>query len=72
MNVSLPEAQVEEQCRKAGVSISAIETLPAGGTHVVCRTSDGAETMRVQFKKSMIEGRVRRYAFMAQPRQDRR
>ena len=69
MNLTLAEARVKELCLKAGVSISAIEVLPSGGTHLVCRTSEGADTMRHQFKKDLIVGRVKRYAFMAQPRQ---
>ena len=68
MNLSLPELKVKERCDKAGVSISAIEVLPSGGTHLVLRTSEGAETMRVHFKKDMIEGRVKRYAFASRPR----
>ncbi len=68
MNLSLPEQRVKDLCDKNGVSISAIEVLPSGGTHLVCRTSEGADTMRVQFKKDMIEGRVKRYAFASRPR----
>jgi len=64
MNLKLEEADVVAQCAKAGVAISAIETLPAGGTHVVLVTPDGAETMRGVFAKSIIEGRVKRFAFM--------
>ncbi len=67
MNLKLAEADVIAQCAKAGVAISAIETLPAGGTHLVLVTPEGAETMRGVFAKHMIEGRVRRFAFM-QPR----
>jgi hypothetical protein len=64
MNVSLAEADVIARCNKAGVAISAIETLPHGGTHLVLVTPDGAETMRGVFAKSLIEGRVKRFAFM--------
>lgn len=63
MNLSLPEAKVRTSCEKAGVSISAIETLPSGGTRLVCTREEGAEEMRVVFKKDMIEGNVARYAF---------
>jgi hypothetical protein len=42
MNIGLPEAQIAALCEKAGVRISDIETLPSGGTHLVCITSEGA------------------------------
>lgn len=63
MNISLPEAQVAAMCEKAGVRISDIETLPAGGTHLVCVTSEGAEEMRHQSKGHLIEGPVKRFPF---------
>ena len=63
MNVSLAEADVTALCKTAGVAISAIETLPTGGTHLVCINADGAEEMRHKMKKHIIEGRVRRFAF---------
>jgi hypothetical protein len=64
MNIKLPQAEVTAQCAAAKVSISAIETLPSGGTHLVCTTSEGAEEMQKRFKKVLIEGRVKRFAFM--------
>jgi len=64
MNVSLTEAEVVEHCRKADVSISAIETLPMGGTHLVTVTGDGADVMRRVLAKHLIQGRVKRFAFM--------
>ena len=64
MNVTLTEAEVTAHCAKAGVAISAIEALPAGGTHVVTVTGDGAATMRRVLVKHLIEGRVKRFAFM--------
>lgn len=63
MNLSLPEAKVRTRCDQAGVSISAIETLPSGGTRLVCTREEGADEMRVVFKKDMIEGKVARYTF---------
>lgn len=63
MNISLPEAEVTAQCKAAQVVISAIEPLPTGGTHLVCINGQGADEMRVRFKKHLIEGRVRRFAF---------
>lgn len=69
MNVSLPIADVTARCDKAGVSISAIETLPSGGTHLVTTTSDGAAQMRRLLAAHIIEGPVRRFAFMQPPPQ---
>ena len=63
MNISLPEADVAAICQKAGVRISDIETLPSGGTHLVCVTSEDAEDMRGKLKGHLIEGRVKRFAF---------
>ena len=64
MNLTLAEGEVVARCNKAGVAISAIEALPAGGTHLVTVTGDGAETMRGVFAKSLIDGPVKRFAFM--------
>ena len=64
MNVNLPEAEVAKLCATASVVISAIETLPSGGTHLVCRTIEGADEMRHKLKKHLIEGRVKRYPFL--------
>lgn len=63
MNISLPLDDVAAACKKADVSVSDIEGLPAGGTHVVFRTVEHADTMRHVFKKNLIEGRVKRFAF---------
>lgn len=63
MNASLPEARVAEICAKMSVSISDIETLPCGGTHLVCTTGDGAEEMRQRLRRHIIPGKVKRFAF---------
>jgi hypothetical protein len=63
MNLKLVEADVVARCGKAGVSISAIETLPGGGTHLVTTTSEGAEEIRRLLDKHIIPGRVKRFAF---------
>lgn len=67
MNLKLAEADVAARCKTAGVSISAIETLPGGGTHLVCTTSEGAARMRGLFAKQIIAGRVKRFAFLNVP-----
>lgn len=67
MNLKLTEAEVLSKCQRAGVSISAIETLPSGGTHLVCLTSEGAEQMRGEFKNNVLVGRVKRFPFYVPP-----
>ncbi|MDT9011836.1 MAG: hypothetical protein RL671_2375 [Pseudomonadota bacterium] len=63
MNLSLTEAEVQSICDAAKIRISAIEPLPIAGTHVVCRTSEGAEELRKKLSKHLIEGKVKRFAF---------
>jgi len=63
MNVGLPEAKVAAICEEAGVRVSDIETLPSGGTHLVCVTSEGADDMRHRLKGHIIEGMVKRFPF---------
>ena len=63
MNLSLSEAEVVAMCEKFAVVISAVEPLPAGGTHLVCVREEGAELMRDKFKKHIMEGRVDRFPF---------
>jgi hypothetical protein len=63
MNLSLSETIVRRKCEEAGVVVSAIESLPAGGTRLVCMREEGAEEMRTFFAKNIINGKVARYAF---------
>ena len=63
MNLQLPEANVRERCFESGVSISAIEPLPSGGTHLVCTTIEGADEMRLRLCNYLILGRIRRFPF---------
>lgn len=63
MNLTLVEPDVVAKCLEANVSISAIETLPSGGTHLVCTTSEGAHKMRLKLKSHIIDGKVKRFAF---------
>jgi hypothetical protein len=71
MNLSLAQAEVIAICKKEGVVISAIETLPSGGTHLVTVTGDQAETMRRVLSKHLIEGRVKRFNYMNAPQSQR-
>lgn len=63
MNLTSAQADVRSFCDAKGISISDIETLPSGGTHVVCTLSEGAEDVRRKFAKQIIPGKVRRFAY---------
>jgi hypothetical protein len=63
INLSLPEAEVKTRCEDAGISISAIEPLPAGGTRLVCTTDDGAEKFRRKHKDAILSSRQKRSPF---------
>lgn len=63
MNLTLPEAEVQASCEASGVRISDIESLPTGGTHLVCVTSEGAEEMRQKLGGFLITKTVRRFPF---------
>lgn len=58
MNVSIAQVDVEKLCHKHGASISAIETLHSGGTRVVLRDIQAADTMRKAFGKKLLAGNV--------------
>ena len=63
VNLSLTEAEVRSRCDLSGIAISAIEPLPAGGTHLVCTTGAGATAIREQLAGQIIAGTVRRFPF---------
>ncbi|MCW1383586.1 hypothetical protein OLX02_12225 [Novosphingobium sp. KCTC 2891] len=67
INLALPEERVQTLCGQKGVKISAIESLPSGGTHLVCRTIEGADEIRRLLQKHLIAGPVRRFAFYRAP-----
>ncbi|HEY0597437.1 hypothetical protein [Sphingopyxis sp.] len=67
MNLALPEAEVKQICLSQGVSISAIEPLPAGGTRLICTTPAGAEEMRLRLRGHIIDGAVTRHRFYRPP-----
>lgn len=60
MNLNLPEREVIDRCRRGAIAISATEDLLSGGTHLVCKTIEGADEARILFRRDVIEGRVRR------------
>lgn len=63
MNLSLPEHEVIDRCRRNAIAISAVETLLSGGTHLVCITIEGADDARHLFRQDIIHGAVRRASF---------
>ncbi|ABD27511.1 hypothetical protein Saro_3076 [Novosphingobium aromaticivorans DSM 12444] len=63
VNVVMQEAEVLALCARKSIAVSAIEVLPSGGTHLVCVTMDGADQVRRLLRKSLIEGRVKRFPF---------
>jgi hypothetical protein len=67
MNLDLDEAAVLAECEARNVAVSAIEPLPGGGTHLVCRVIEGADEIRHRLKKHLIEGKLKRFAFYRQP-----
>ena len=67
MNLSLTEEEVLAECKNRNVIVSAIEPLPVTGTHLVCRTIEGADEIRHRLKKHLIEGKVKRFGFYRQP-----
>jgi hypothetical protein len=60
MFVTLDESDVVRRCAAEKVGISAIEKLPAGGTRLVCMSTDGAAHMFRKLKPHLIEGAVDR------------
>lgn len=63
VNLALSEKDIRARCADSGISISAIEPLASGGTHLVCTTRDGADAVRVLLAGHIIEGAVRRVPF---------
>jgi hypothetical protein len=63
LNLTLLEAEVLRQCVEARIEVSAIEPLMSGGTHLVCKTGEGANEARQRFEGQLIEGSVRRLPF---------
>jgi hypothetical protein len=60
INVNAPQADVVKLCGKHNAAISAIESLPSGGTRVVFNNIDATETMARIFGKKVLTGTVTR------------
>lgn len=67
INLALSEEEVKQFCKTAAISISAIEPLPDGGTHLVCTTAAGADAVRAALAATLIEGAVKRHRFYRPP-----
>ena len=63
INLRMSAADVRDRCRESGVTISAIEPLKSGGTHLVCKTSEGADEIRLRLMNHVIHGTVQRHRF---------
>ncbi len=59
MYLNVGEAFVTAQCLDAKVGISTIESLPCGGTRLVCMSVRGAETMRLRLSKNLKDAGIR-------------
>jgi 3-dehydroquinate synthase class II len=64
VNVSVEQAQVVAMCKKHDAIISAIETLPSGGTRVVLMNSADAAKIIKAFGSKVLTGTVARTHWM--------
>ena len=62
INLSVDPAAVTKMCEKHDIPISSIEPLQSGGTRVVLRSPEGAESIRSLMKNQLLEGPVVRGA----------
>ena len=60
VNINAANAQVVAMCTKHKATISAIETLPSGGTRVVLMNAQGAAAIVKAFGSKVITGPVPR------------
>jgi hypothetical protein len=54
--VNMGEGAVVVHCLANNIGIGSIESLPGGGTKIVCRTAVGAGELRRQLEASLIKG----------------
>lgn len=60
INVNAPQADVVKLCGKHNAPISAIESLPSGGTRVVFNNAEATATMTRIFGRKVLTGAVAR------------
>jgi hypothetical protein len=63
ININASEQDVIAQSKAHGISVSAIEELPSGGTRVVLTSMADATAMRLVFATRLIDGPVDRTPF---------
>lgn len=56
MYLNVSKRFVAAQCLEVNVGISCLETVPSGGTRLVCMSVNGAETMRRKLEKYLMKG----------------
>ena len=54
--LSLGQGFVVSHCLAKKIGIGSIESLPNGGTKIVCRTADGFGGLRRQLKLNLLKG----------------
>lgn len=64
INIRAEEAQVVAVCKKHKVVISAIETLPSGGTRVVLTNATEAAAIAKAFGSKVMTGPVMRTSWI--------
>jgi hypothetical protein len=60
IHLNMDEGAVVARCLAEKVGVSAIERLPQGGVRLVCKSGEGAETMRRKLKSKLIKEEVNR------------
>jgi len=61
--LNLSEGSVVAHCLAQKVGISAVESLPEGGTRLVCMSVAGADRIRAKLKRNLLKGEVAREKF---------
>jgi hypothetical protein len=54
--LNLGQGLVVSHCLANKIGIASIDSLPKGGTKIVCRTADGFGVLRRQLKLSLLKG----------------
>ena len=65
--VNMSEGAVVVHCLANNIGIGSIESLPGGGTKIVCRTAVEASGLRRQLEASLIKGGATSYRDQASP-----
>ncbi|HEV2594906.1 MAG TPA: hypothetical protein VGU01_06880 [Sphingomicrobium sp.] len=53
--LKLDEDKVLARCLKEQVGVSALERLPGGGVRLVCKSSEGAERIRLLLRTQLLD-----------------